>query len=160
MLTSLGFSWATALFGVLNLFVGGVLVALINSRPGLKQAANDHEKIVNEREANLLAERASEMDQMRERIAKMEERQDQKDAIHEAERTVDRHRINNLSQCLDMLLALIEQDPAKAADAAGRIKEMRARQMDAEAKEKAVIQAATIVASAKSNHEPPEGVEP
>ncbi|MFS0737564.1 hypothetical protein ABC347_10985 [Sphingomonas sp. 1P06PA] len=135
-----GFTWTTAAVGLLNLLVGGVLVAIIRSRPALK-------KIANEREANLLSERAEEMREMRERMAKLEAQMAAKDAQHDAERASDRHRINNLSQCLDMLLGLIEQDPKKAAAAAARVKAMREKQMEAEALEKAAIHAAAIAAT-------------
>ncbi|WP_293875593.1 hypothetical protein [Sphingomonas sp. UBA978] len=121
-----GWTWTAALMGLANLLIGGVFVAIIRTRPTLK-------KIANEREANLLTERAKEMDGMRRAIAKLE-----------AERASDRHRINNLSQCLDALLLMIEMDPSKAAAAAAKIKAMRATQMEAEAVEKATIHAAEI----------------
>lgn len=121
-----GWTWTASLVSLLNLLVGGALVAIIKSRPTLK-------KLANEREANLLKERAAEMDGMRRSIAKLE-----------AERAADRHRINNLSQCLDALLLMIEMDPSKAAAAAAKIKAMRATQMEAEAVEKATIHAAEI----------------
>jgi hypothetical protein len=121
-----GFSWTTAAVAILNLLVGGVLVALIKSRPHLKRLAN-------EREANLLTERAEEMELMRSRLAKLE-----------AERAVDRHRLNNLSQCLDALLLMIELDPGKATEAAAKIRAMRERQAQEEAAEKSAIHAATI----------------
>lgn len=126
-----GFSWTAALMGLANLLIGGLLVTIVRTRPALK-------KIANEREANLLTERAEEMDAMRQRIVKLE-----------AERATDRHRINNLSQCLDALLLMIEMDPSKAAEAAARIKEMRARQMDTEALEKAAIHSAEIASARK-----------
>lgn len=131
------YTWTTVLVGLLNLLVGGVLVAIVRSRPALKKIAND-------REANLLSERAKEMEEMRDRIGKLESALEQKDKEHDAERAVDRHRINNLSQCLDALLMLIEQDPTKAAEAAVKIREMRAAQLRNEAAEKATIRAAAI----------------
>lgn len=131
------FTWTTVLVGLLNLLVGGALVSFIRSRPSLK-------KIDADREANLLSERAKEMQEMRERMEKLEAMLDLKERQHEAERSVDRHRINNLSQCLDALLLLIEQDPTRAAEAAAKIRAMRAEQLEREAKERAVIQAAAI----------------
>lgn len=125
------------LLGSILLLIGGLLGAIIKSRPSLR-------KIETEREANLLRERALEMQEMRERIAKLERTIEQNDAVHEAERAADRHRINNLSQCLDALLLLIEQDPSKAAAAAAKIRAMRAEQLEREAKEKATIRAAAI----------------
>lgn len=137
MIAASSFTWTTVLVGLLNLLVGGALVSFIRSRPSLK-------KIDADREANLLSERAKEMEEMRNRIDRLEGALEQKDKVHEAERAVDRHRINNLSQCLDALLLLIEQDPAKAAQAAAKIRAMRAEQLEREAKEKAAIRAAAI----------------
>lgn len=136
-MTALGFNWTTIAVVLLNVLVGGVLVALVKRKPALDQIAND-------REANLLSERAKEMQEMRDRIEKLEAALEHKDKQHDAERSIDRHRINNLSQCLDALLLLIEQDPAKASDAAAKIRKMRAEQLEREAKEKATIRAAAI----------------
>ena len=94
--------------------------------PLMKRLANDREK-------SLLEERAAEMTKMRERLEKLE-----------AERTVDRHRLNNVTQCLDALLMLLEVAPDKAADHVAKIKKMRADQMNAEALEKGVIAAASL----------------
>lgn len=120
------FSWTSVLVGLLNLLVGGALVAAIRSRPALRKIAND-------REASLLKERALDMEAMRARLEKLE-----------AERAVDRHRLNNVTACLDALLLLIETAPEKAAQHVARIKEMRAAQMTAEAAEKGAIHAIAI----------------
>lgn len=90
-------------------------------------------RLRNEREASLLEERAQEMATMRARLEKVE-----------AERAVDRHRLNNVTMCLDALLLLLETAPEKAAEHVARIKEMRAAQMRAEAAEKGAIHAAAI----------------
>lgn len=123
------------------LFGGGILVAIVKAWPQLKKIAAEREasaaKIANEREANLLTERAEEMKEMRAQMAAME-----------AERQIDRHRINNLTQCLDALLMLIEQDPSKAAEAAKRIKDMRVAQMAAEAAEKGAVASAKVQGAA------------
>lgn len=66
---------------------------------------------------------------------------------HEAERKIDRHRINNLTQCLDALLMLLEVAPDKASEHVAKIKEMRERQAANETVEKAAVQAAAITAS-------------
>jgi hypothetical protein len=121
-----GFSWGTALLGMLNLLIGGVLVAVIRSRPALK-------KIANEREKSLLEERAADMETMRVRLEKLE-----------AERSVDRHRLNNVTACLDALLLLLETAPDKAPQHVARIKAMREAQMKAEAAEKGAIHAQSI----------------
>lgn len=109
-----------------------VILALIRVSPVLK-------KIAAAREENLLKERAADMEAMRERIA-----------VLEAERAVDRHRINNVTQCLDALLLLIESSPEKAAQHVKKIKEMRARQLEAEAVEKATIHVGVIQGAASA----------
>lgn len=103
-------------------------------------------KLANEREANLLRERSEEMERMRVRMDAVEAaartastEADKQIALLQAERAIDRHRINNVTQCLDALILLIEQDPARASEAATRIKAMRADQMKAEAAEKGVV---------------------
>lgn len=125
------------LVSVLNILVGGVLVALVRARPALKKIAAD-------REANLLTERAEEMEAMRIRLSTLETKLEEKDRQHEAERRVDRHRINNLGQCLDALLLLIEQDPQKATEAAIKIRKMRNEQLARESEERAIVLAAVV----------------
>lgn len=127
----------SAAYGILMALIGGVLGAFIRSRPALR-------KIDAEREANLLSERAEEMAAMRLRIDRLENLLAQKDAEHEAERRADRHKINNLSQCLDALLLLIEQDPTKAAEAAAKVRKMRDGQQTREIAESATLRAAKI----------------
>lgn len=140
---SVGFGWTPILLTVANLLLGGVVVAIVKSWPALR-------KIHADREANLLNERAEEMAGMRDRIDRLEATLAQKDKQHEAERASDRHRINNLSQCLDALLMLIEQDPQRAAEAAAKVREMRGEQLQRENAERATIRAAAIT-GAKSN---------
>ena len=64
--------------------------------------------------------------------------------IHEAERSLDRHKIGNVTQCLDAVLLMLETSPEKAPEIVARIKEMRSAQIEAEAKESAIIRAAMI----------------
>lgn len=141
MLSSAGGFWTlfNTLFGAL---AGGVLVALIKTRPVLK-------KIDNEREASLLAERAADMSAMRKEIAELRGELNAERAEREAERSIDRHRINNLQQCLDALLLMIETNPEKASEAAGKIRAMREKQMNTEAIEKATLQAARTKGAAE-----------
>lgn len=108
-------------------------------------------KLANEREANLLRERSEEMERMRSRMDAVEAaariaatEAEKQIAMLQAERSIDRHRINNVTQCLDALILLIEQDPAKASEAATRIKSMRADQMKAEAAEKGAVAAIVV----------------
>ena len=70
---SVGFGWTPILLSVANLLLGGVLIAIIKSQPALRRIKAD-------REANLLNERAEEMDKLRERIEKLEQKLEEKDA--------------------------------------------------------------------------------
>jgi hypothetical protein len=80
------------------------------------------------------------------RVEKLERSLDRERIRHNAERALDRHRLNNVTQCFDALLMLIEMNPEKSAEAVVRIKKMRATQVLAEAEEKAIIRAAEIEA--------------
>lgn len=81
-----------------------------------------------------------------ERVTSLERLNARQAARHEAERAHDRHRLNNVTQCFDMLLMLIKTNPDKAGEVVEMVEAMRARQLIAEAEEKAVIRAAEILA--------------
>jgi uncharacterized protein YigA (DUF484 family) len=132
----------SVLLGLLNLLIGGVLVTIIRTRVPLKKIAND-------REANLLTERAEDMEAMRGEIAELKAELKKQANMHDAQRAIDRHRINNLTACLDAFLMLVKQDPSKAAEAAAIIEEMRAKQMMAEAAEKGATRGEPAKGSAK-----------
>lgn len=135
------FGWG-AVVGILNLILGGGAFATwLKNRPKMREIAQVAEKTLQD---GLLA-----------RVTALESantaqglRFETERAQHEATMAVMRHRLNNMTMCLDALLLLIEQDPSKAADAAVKIREMRAQQMAAEAAEKAAVRAATIAATA------------
>lgn len=132
-----GFTWTSGLLALANLLIGGVFVALIKTRPALK-------KIANEREANLLTERAEQMEAMQKRVDALEVKLEQERVRHEAERALDRHRLNNMDQCLNYLFMVFEKMPEKVPEAMSAVKEMRARQIETETLEKAAIHAAAI----------------
>jgi chromosome segregation ATPase len=131
-----GFTWTTALVGLLNLLVGGALVSWIRSRPSLKQieATTDQQL-----RTDLL-----------QRVETLERKLDEKDAQHAAEMAIMRHRVNNSDQCIDALLMLLETAPERVAEAVSMIKEMRARQRETEAVEKAAFHAAKIKTAGQS----------
>ncbi len=86
------------------------------------------------------------------RIAKLEQDQVRERALCEAQMAVLRHRLNNALQLFEGLLMVMEAAPEKAAEYVSKIKERRAQQEQAEATEKAAIQAAYLAAS----NTPPE----
>jgi hypothetical protein len=112
-------------------------------------------------------QRRADIEGMGKRIAELEARLDrqtteyaakieQKDVAHAAELQVMRHRMNNIDQCFTMLLALIELDPSRAAEAATRVRQMRERQEANEAAEKSTITAARIAPMATAPESPPQ----
>jgi hypothetical protein len=129
-----GFTWTTALVGLLNLLVGGALVSWIRSRPSLKQIEQTAEDKLR---ADLLT-----------RVEKLEQKIDAERDRYEALISIMRHRLNNSDQCIDALLMLLETSPDKVAEAVVMIKDMRARQREAESVEKAAFHARGVEVSA------------
>ena len=115
-------------------------------------------KIEVDAEAAIRADLALQLGKRDERIGELERRieaerikhEQQRDAErtrHDGEMSVLRHRANNLDFCLDLLLNLIETDPAKAQDAARRVREKRAEQKTLEVQESAAVTGAKIIAA-------------
>lgn len=82
------------------------------------------------------------------RVGRLERTLERERARHNAERSLDRHRLNNITQCFDALLLLIKANPENASEAVALIEELRAKQVAAETEEKAIIRAAEIAAVA------------
>ncbi len=133
-----GWSWTTVLVGLLNLLVGGALVAWIKQRPKMRELEQTAEAKLRDD----LMERVRKLEASAEAhaIAREAER-----LRHEAEMSIMRHRVNNSDQCLDALLLLLKTAPDKVAEAVGHIETMRSRQREEIAVEKG---AQTAVASA------------
>lgn len=89
------------------------------------------------------------------RVRKLERDLDSERAIHKAEQSLDRHMLGNITQCFDAMLMLVEMAPDRAPDIVVQVKEMRARQMLAEAEEKALIRAAVIAAVGQAYEDDP-----
>jgi regulator of replication initiation timing len=87
-----------------------------------------------------------ERDELNDRLAIIERKFERQQVRHNAERALDRHRLNNINACFDALLLLLKANPDKAGEAVKMIEEMRAKQLLAEAEEKAIIRAAEIKA--------------
>jgi hypothetical protein len=85
-----------------------------------------------------------ERDEMGDRLFRMEKMLSRQEIRHNAERALDRHRLNNINACFDALLLLLKANPDKSAEAVKMIEEMRAKQLLAEAEEKAIITAAEL----------------
>ena len=133
-----GFSWTAAGAWATFLALLGVIVRQVG--PWRKQRDDAEDK--------LRGDLIKRIDKLEEQVREKDRLHDADRARHEAERALDRHRLNNVTQCLDALLLLLEQAPERATEAVARIKEMRGKQIIAEAQEKATIRAAEIVAKA------------
>lgn len=139
--------WVVGLLAFLGLIIRSI-------GPWRKQITETEERLRAELREALQAERdahanevrahALERDEMGDRIAKMEKLLTRQQLRHNAERALDRHRLNNMNACFDALLLLLKANPDKSAEAVAMVEELRAKQMLAEAKEKAIIRAAEI----------------
>jgi hypothetical protein len=139
------------------LTLGGVVAlvgAVLRYRLGWK-------KLADERETNLLSERAREMQDMRDRIEKLEaaahenatdhlaevraleRKQAAKDRLYEAQKAHDRHRINNLNQAFQAMLPLLKKG-VPVDEVVVEIEGMRTEHLARETAEAATIRAAAI----------------
>lgn len=129
----------------------GLLIRQIG--PWSKQRAADEQTFresLLDRETGLLEREAA----LTERVERLEAAIKQQQTIHDAERALDRHRINNLTQCLDALLLLLQAAPEKAAEHVEKINDMRRRQQLAESEEKGLIHAAKSVVTEPAEAQP------
>lgn len=137
------FNLTTAFVALLNFLVGGALVAFIRSRAPMG-------KIRQEREANLLSERASEMDSMRKRIEALET----KLTLADEELRVVRHDLANANTSLDLFIALLEANPERAQEIAKRVQTHREESRRSITEEKMTL--ARIRMSQIGTHEGPQ----
>lgn len=153
--------WSVAGWGVAFVTLMSLLVRQIGPwRKQISEAENTIRKELHEQLAELKEEmrkerleHATEMrafnlerDDMGDRLSLMEKKLSRQEIRHNAERSLDRHRLNNITACFDSLLMLLKANPDKSAEAVKMIEDMRAKQVLAEAEEKAIIRAAEITA--------------
>lgn len=124
---STGFGWTAAGAWAAALGILGLLIRQIG--PWRKQTTEAEQKL---------------REDLLKRVERLERTLDRERIRHEAERAVDRHKLNNVTQCFDALLLLIEAAPERASETVAKIKEMRSAQIKAEAVEKAAIHADAI----------------
>lgn len=87
--------------------------------------------------------------QLNARVETVETMAAQERAICDANLSVLRHRVNNLSGAFDSLLLMAEMAPDRVPEFAARIKQRRAAQEQAEAAEKAAVAAAALSLTSK-----------
>ena len=126
--------WVTLVLDVLKVVgLGSVIAAIFKTIPALK-------KISAGREFNLLTERASEMESMRNRLSGLESSL----ALALEELRLVRHDLANANHSLDMFIALIEANPERAAHHAAKVKEARETARAGLAEERAELTRARV----------------
>lgn len=147
--------------GVWALVIGLIGLVLRNIGPWRKQISDMEEKlraelhadievmratIKSEREAHLAQSQAEELlrTDLVSRLHRLETSASRQQLRHNAERALDRHRLNNITACFDALLMMLRVNPEKATEAIKLVEEMRSKQFAAETEEKAIIRAAEI----------------
>jgi hypothetical protein len=73
------------------------------------------------------------------RVTRLEQTLERERVYRDAERAVDRHRLNNVTQCFDAVMMMLKASPDRATDIIVHIEKMRAEQLKAEAIEKSAI---------------------
>lgn len=132
-----GFTW-TAFFTLAVCIINGTAVGVwLKNRPAMRKLDKEADEKLR--------------DDLIHRVEKLEQTLDTERARHAAERAVDRHKLNNIAQCFDAVILLLEAAPERASEIVVKIKAMRADQMLAEATEKAAIHAAQIQMSAAAD---------
>lgn len=97
-------------------------------------------RLANEREKNLLEERAAEMASMRERMERLE----QKLAIAEEEVRLVRHDLANTNQVFDFYIARVKADPKRAVEFADEVQARRDDQRRRLEEERATLRKARV----------------
>jgi hypothetical protein len=88
------------------------------------------------------------------RVENLESKAERQEARHRAEQSLSNHKLRNVTACFDAMLLMLEMTPERGPEIVTKIKQMRADQMKAEAREAAIIRAADINSSGEG---PPEG---
>jgi hypothetical protein len=110
--------WA-AILGVVGIFIRQIA-------PWKKQASEAEARL---REALI------------QRVERLEVRLDRQQVRHDAEKRLLTHKLRNMTANFDSILLMLEMNPDRVPEIVVAIKEQRARQMVAEAKESAAIYA-------------------
>jgi hypothetical protein len=137
MFVSSPFSWAVA---------GSVITAMLALLGIIVRQVIPWRRADAEAEAAFRGELLARENALTARVTKLEHTLNRERLRHNAERGLDRHRLNNITQCFDAILMMLEMNPDRSQEIVKKIKEMRATQMVAEAEEKAAIRAAEIAA--------------
>jgi uncharacterized membrane protein YkoI len=153
-----GWSYGSYLMVLLNLLVGGGLVAWIKSRPKMHEiAAQAEEKFradtvarVSKLEADLKEQRTYYEDKLEKLSAAYEAKVDRLQADYEAAARISRHELANAKmrfRALIMLLKRLPNPPDGLTQILDDIEAMEADQARSEAAEKGAVSGAKIIAA-------------
>jgi hypothetical protein len=78
------------------------------------------------------------------RVENLEAKIERQEARHRAEQGLSNHKLRNMTACFDAMLLMLEMTPDRGPEIVTKIKQMRADQMKAEAREAAIIRAADM----------------
>lgn len=78
------------------------------------------------------------------RVENLESKIERQEARHKAEQGLSNHKLRNMTACFDAMLMMLEMNPERGPEIVIKIKQMRADQMKAEARESAIIRAAEL----------------
>lgn len=77
-------------------------------------------------------------------LARVQRERERDREVRELERSLDRHRLNNITQCFDAMMLMLKASPEKVGDIIVHIEKMREKQVRDEILEKAEIAKARI----------------
>lgn len=137
-------SWGTFIVAVLGLI--GLFVRQIG--PWRKQTT-DAEMQLRKEMSETIRDQKAEIQRLEDKIDHVEQLREHDRVKYEAERSLDRHKLNNFSQILDTIFLMLETNPEKVPEVVQKMRDMRARQLEAEA-----IESATLRAEAVKSKEP------
>lgn len=133
-----GFTWT-------SLFTGGSFVTLVGLL--IKQFGPWRKQTI-DAEAQLREELASRVEKLEKQLEDERTAREGERIERAAELSLTRHRLNNVTQCLDTVFMLLEATPERVVEVVQKVREMREKQAEREAIESAQIHAAKIAAKA------------
>jgi hypothetical protein len=116
----------------------GFWIVLVGFLGAVVRQIVPYKKQANDAEARL-------RDSLIRRVERLEDRLDRQQTRHNAEKRLLTHKLRNMTANFDAMLMMLEMNPDRGPEIVAKIKEQRAAQMIAEAKEAALIYAEELV---------------
>jgi hypothetical protein len=112
----------------------GFWIVLVGFLGALVRQIVPYKKQANDAQAQL-------RDSLLRRVERLEDRLDRQQTRHNAEKRLLTHKLRNMTANFDSMLMMLEMNPERGPEIVAKIKDQRAAQMIAEAKEAAMIYA-------------------